>query len=91
MFDNYEVELEFAAIDRRTMLLNGRQIEHGKGKKQFILLDIEDIAEIKKKVEKLEQFHRLPVGRKQKMIELKQKINELSTQLGIGPQYNWIF
>ena len=44
-FDNYEVVHDFATIGRRTMLLNARQIERGMGKKQIILLAIEDITE----------------------------------------------
>ena len=46
-FDNYEVEHDFATIGRRTMLLNARQIERGRGKKRIILLAIEDITERK--------------------------------------------
>ncbi len=43
-FDNYEVEHNFAAIGRRVMLLNARQIKRGKGKERIILLAIEDIT-----------------------------------------------
>jgi PAS domain S-box-containing protein len=46
-FDNYEVEHEFATIGRRTMLLNARQIERGRGRERIILLAIEDITERK--------------------------------------------
>ncbi|MCX5678131.1 MAG: PAS domain-containing sensor histidine kinase [Candidatus Omnitrophica bacterium] len=46
-FDNYEVEHNFAAIGRRIMLLNARQIERGMGKERVILLAIEDITERK--------------------------------------------
>ncbi|MDA3971411.1 MAG: PAS domain S-box protein [Desulfobulbaceae bacterium] len=44
-FDNYEVEHDFATIGRRTMLLNGRQIEQNGAKERIILLAIEDITE----------------------------------------------
>ena len=44
-FDNYEVEHDFAAIGRRVMLLNARQIERALGKERIILLAIEDITE----------------------------------------------
>ncbi len=44
-FDGYEVEHDFAAIGRRTMLLNARQIERVLGKERIILLAIEDITE----------------------------------------------
>ena len=47
-FDNYEVEHNFAAIGRRVMLLNARQIKRGKGKERIILLAIEDITERKR-------------------------------------------
>ena len=47
IFDNYEVEHNFATIGRRIMLLNGRQIEQEAGKKKIILLAIEDITERK--------------------------------------------
>jgi PAS domain S-box-containing protein len=44
-FDNYEVEHDFAAIGRRIMLLNARQIQRVLGKERIILLAIEDITE----------------------------------------------
>ncbi|RPJ07251.1 MAG: response regulator [Spirochaetaceae bacterium] len=43
--------------------------------------------EIKNRIIELERFHRLAVGRETKMIELKQKINELSARLGLAPPY----
>ena len=46
-FDDYEVEHEFVDIGQRTMLLNARQIQQGKGKERVILLAIEDITERK--------------------------------------------
>ncbi len=45
VFDNYEVEHDFATIGRRVMLLNARQIERAMGKERIILLAIEDITE----------------------------------------------
>ncbi|MDO8282575.1 MAG: response regulator [Thermodesulfovibrionia bacterium] len=47
-FDNYEVEHDFAAIGRRVMLLNARQIKRVWGKERIILLAIEDITERKR-------------------------------------------
>ncbi len=47
VFDNYEVEHDFATIGKRTMLLNARQIEQAMGKKRIILLAIEDITQRK--------------------------------------------
>ena len=47
-FDNYEVEHDFAAIGRRIMLLNARQIQRVWGKERIILLAIEDITKFRK-------------------------------------------
>jgi PAS domain S-box-containing protein len=52
-FDNYEVEHDFAAIGRRIMLLNARQIQRVLGKERIILLAIEDITERKRAEEAL--------------------------------------
>ena len=52
-FDNYEVEHEFAAIGKRIMLLNARQIHRGSGKQRTILLAIEDITDRKRVQEEL--------------------------------------
>jgi hypothetical protein len=35
----------------------------------------------------LERFNRLVIGREEKMIQLKQEINELREQLGQGKKY----
>ncbi len=53
-FDDYEVEHDFATIGRRTMLLNGRQVERAWGKERIILLAIEDITERKEREAGLE-------------------------------------
>lgn len=49
-------------------------------------VDITDLkqyeGELKKKLEDLEKFHKLAVGREQKMIELKARIKELEEELG---------
>ena len=66
-FDNYEVEHNFAAIGRRIMLLNARQIERGMGKERIILLAIEDITERKEIEAGLEKAH--------------EDLNELATEL----------
>jgi len=44
VFDDYEVEHDFATIGRRVMLLNARQIRQAPGKEHIILLAIEDIT-----------------------------------------------
>jgi phage regulator Rha-like protein len=40
------------------------------------------------RVEELERFHRLSVGRELRMIELKRQVNELSEQLGKEAPYD---
>jgi PAS domain S-box-containing protein len=57
-FDDYEVEHEFAAIGRRIMLLNARQIRGLSGKEQIILLAIEDITH-RRRAEEVLQRHAL--------------------------------
>ncbi|MCB4791893.1 MAG: PAS domain-containing protein [Elusimicrobia bacterium] len=56
-FDNYEVEHDFAAIGRRIMLLNARQIHRVLGKERIILLAIEDITERREIENGLEKAH----------------------------------
>ena len=48
VFDDFEVEHEFPAIGRRTMLLNARKISGGIGTEEMILLAIEDVTERRK-------------------------------------------
>jgi PAS domain S-box-containing protein len=55
IFDNYEVEHNFATIGKRIMLLNARQIQQVLGKEQVILLAIEDITERKQADETLRE------------------------------------
>ena len=55
-FDNYEVEHDFAAIGRRIMLLNARQIKRGIGKERIILLAIEDITERKEMEQEIKRI-----------------------------------
>ena len=50
-FDGFEVEHDFPAIGRKTMLLNARRIYKEANRAQFILLAIEDISERKRQVE----------------------------------------
>ncbi|MCK6614323.1 MAG: PAS domain S-box protein [Ignavibacteriaceae bacterium] len=63
-----------------------------------ILVVIRDITErlryenaLQAKIQELEQFNKLSVGRELMMIELKKKINELSVMLGQQPVYNLEF
>ena len=55
-FDDYEVEHDFAAIGRRTMLLNARRIPRPPEKPKVILLAIEDITDAQ---EEGRDFHKL--------------------------------
>jgi two-component system CheB/CheR fusion protein len=41
VFNDYEVELDFAGLGRRTMLLNAREVRRVEGKERLILLAIE--------------------------------------------------
>ena len=44
--------------------------------------------ELAQRVEEVERFNRLSVGRELRMIELKRRANELSEQLGQKPPYD---
>ncbi|MCX7797755.1 MAG: PAS domain S-box protein [Melioribacter sp.] len=55
-FENFEVEQEFPAIGKRTMLLNARKIYKETNKTEMILLAFEDITERKKAEEELKQI-----------------------------------
>ncbi len=44
-------------------------------------------AELHQNLAELERFNRLVIGREEKMIQLKQEINELREQLGQGKRY----
>jgi PAS domain S-box-containing protein len=75
-FQNFEVDHEFPAIGRRTMLLNARQI-YSKGiGAQMILLAIEDITE-RKKAE--DEIKRLNEDLKHRALELEAAYKELET------------
>lgn len=45
-------------------------------------------SELHQNLAELERFNRLVIGREEKMIQLKQEINELREQLGQGKRYN---
>ena len=59
--ENYETELDFRTIGRRTMLFNACQIQGALGKEQIILLSIEDITETKQvEEERIKSLARFP-------------------------------
>lgn len=47
--------------------------------------------ELRNKMEELERFHKLTVGREMRMIELKKEVNELSEKLGIDSPHKLDF
>ena len=47
-FENFEVDHYFPTIGKRIMLLNARQLINSPGKEKIILLEIEDITDLKK-------------------------------------------
>ncbi|MCA1759887.1 MAG: PAS domain S-box protein, partial [Bacteroidales bacterium] len=78
-------ELILALWSAETIVLNG---------KKLMLSMIHDITErvkaeteLKNKMDELEKFNRAMVGRENKMIELKQEINELLEKLGQNKKY----
>ncbi len=93
------------AATRRLLCLDGSQIDIEATATPFsykagtaILVVLRDITErlryenaLQQKIKELEIFNRLSVGRELQMIELKQKINELSGKLGIDPVYKLDF
>ncbi len=97
---NVEYDLEAHLPSGRTIYFSAtlRPIKDEKGKVIRLQGTVQDITkrkkaegELKQKVEELELFHRLSVGREIQMIELKKKINELSKQLGLKPPYKLSF
>jgi PAS domain S-box-containing protein len=75
-FQNFEVDHEFLAIGRRTMLLNARQI-YSKGiGARMILLAIEDITERKKAEEEIKNLNE---HLKHRTFELEAAFKELET------------
>jgi hypothetical protein len=79
---------------RTALEVFGSPIRDNSGNIWASLVSFQDITErklaeeeIKTKVAELERFNRLSVGRELRVIELKQKINELSAQLNLPQPY----
>ncbi|MDC7218441.1 MAG: PAS domain S-box protein [Spirochaetales bacterium] len=95
--DNMEVENRTGLLTDRT----GRKIPILKtiipimlGKERFILESFTDISEqkeiessLKRNIEELEKFNKLTINREERMIELKQEVNQLCEELGRNKRY----
>jgi len=75
-FQNFEVDHEFPAVGRRTMLLNARQIYNKGIGAQMILLAIEDITERKKAEQEIKNLNE---DLKHRAFELEAAYKELET------------
>jgi two-component system CheB/CheR fusion protein len=86
-FDDFKVEHDFLKIGKRVMILNARRIPRPPEKPKVILLSIEDITginmldELHDKVKDLERFTKVATGREERIIELKEKVNELEAEI----------
>jgi len=54
---------------------------------QYSLIRKQAEQEIKKRIDELESFHKLVIGRELRMIELKKEINELANKAGEADRY----
>ncbi len=73
---------------------SARAIRNEKGKVIYYEGTVEDISdrkkaeqELQKKMQKLEQWHKLTIGREIKMIKLKDEVNKLLENAGKAPKY----
>lgn len=93
-FKTLEVEHDFPAIGRRTVLLDACRLSRGSNPGHMILLAFQDITERKQAEEtlratneELARFNRAMVDRELRMIELKKVVNELRQRQGQAPPY----
>ena len=77
------------------MLERGNVVFDEHGNILFLEGYIEDITkrkhseiELRKKMDELEKFNRIMIGRENKMIELKIEINELLSEMKLPPKYH---
>jgi PAS domain-containing protein len=86
-FDDFKVEHDFQNIGKRIMLLNARRIPRPPEKLKVILLAIEDttgsklLEELHNKIKQLEIFTEAATGRESRIIELKNKVQELEVEI----------
>lgn len=85
-FDNFEVTHTFEDIGKKTMLLNARQLNLGKNKKQLILLAIEDVTKLKetekKRLEDIKIIHTNEIIKNQND-QLQSVFDQSSTALAV--------
>jgi len=78
VFDNYEVEHNFATIGKRIMLLNARQIQRRSGREKIILLAIEDITDRRQTEKRLAEKNKESLrASEEKYRLLVENINEI--------------
>ena len=94
-FFEHEYQILTAGKEVRWVLERGIVVFDKDNKILFLEGYIEDISERKKaeielreKMDELEKFNRLMVGRENKMIELKLEINELLSRMNLPHKYN---
>ena len=91
---NYEFKIITKSGKEKWVLLNGNKIKFGS--KYAGLITVLDVTERKKiednlkdKMNKLEKWNRLTIGRELKMIKLKKEINELLEKAGLSEKYKF--
>ena len=90
----YELAYLHSDGSRVPCILSGTPLLDSNGRKIGSFAMITDIAERKKaeeelhrNIEDLERFSKMSVGREERMIELKNEINELRQEAGLGRKY----
>ena len=95
------------SIDHRILLPTGEvRVVHEEGevtsdesgRPTRMVGTVQDVTELKRaeeelryRMDELERFNRLAVGREERMIELKHEVNEMARKVGIAPSYDLAF